>query len=54
MNFLRDDDVDEMVLSVGEWECPYVAAGHYTPHKLRVEPHIPAAMPCYQSIIQHK
>jgi hypothetical protein len=37
MNFLRDDDVDAMVLSIGE--CPYEAAGHYTPQTEGGAPH---------------
>ncbi len=36
MNFWRDDDVDAMVLSAAE--CPYVAAGHYTPQTERGAP----------------
>jgi hypothetical protein len=42
MNFrgmlIADDDA--MVLSRGG-NAHYLAPGHYTPHKLRVEPHIP-------------
>jgi hypothetical protein len=52
MNFLRDDDVDAMDGFICKG-MPLCSSRALHPHKLSVEPHIPAVMACYQGIIQH-